>query len=63
MTPFLDLIRAELIALAGLWSLMLAWRIAGAATNSFALRLSAMPPMAVAVGIGGLNAASLFWRH
>jgi len=61
--PFLDLIRAALIALAGLWSLILAWRIAGATTNSLALRLSAMPPMAIAVGIGSVSVASLFWRH
>ena len=61
--PFLDLIRAALIALASLWSLILAWRIGGTATHAFALRLLAMPPMAIAVGIGSLSVASLFWRH
>lgn len=59
--PFIDALRAVLLIGAGVWSLRLAWSIAGLTTPSLGRRALAVAAMGGAIATGLLGWASLFW--
>jgi uncharacterized membrane-anchored protein len=58
---FLSLLRAGLLAGAALWSILLAWRIAGRSTGDRLRRAAAALSVALAASVGVLSWALLFW--
>ncbi|HVX98240.1 MAG TPA: 4Fe-4S binding protein [Pseudorhodoplanes sp.] len=58
---FADPLRAALLAGASLWSLWLAWLIAGRYSSAVPARIAAVASIALAVGVGDLSWALLFW--
>ncbi|MGA2636327.1 MAG: 4Fe-4S binding protein [Methylocella sp.] len=58
---FLSLLRAGLLVGAALWSISLAWRIAGGSTGDRLRRAAATLSVALAASVGVLSWALLFW--
>jgi polyferredoxin len=58
---FISLLRASLLGGAALWSVFLAWRIAGRATGDAVRRSAATFSVALAASVGVLSWALLFW--
>lgn len=58
---FVSPLRAALLAGASLWSLWLAWRIAGRYDRHVLAKALTVASVAVAVGLGDLSWAMLFW--
>lgn len=58
---FADPLRAALLVGASLWSLALAWQIAGLYQKAYAHRIAAMLPFGLAVAVSTLSWATLFW--
>lgn len=59
--PFVSILRAALIAGAGLWSLALGWQVAGLYAGTALRRNAATLALGVAAGLGCLSWALLFW--
>jgi hypothetical protein len=58
---FVGILRAAIIAGAGLWSIALAWRVAGLYAAPGPRRIGATAAMALAAGVGCASWALLFW--
>jgi hypothetical protein len=58
---FLGALRAGLLGCAALWSIVLAWKIAGRWTGDYLRRCAATFSVGLAASIGVLSSALLFW--
>ncbi len=58
---FVGLLRAALLCGAALWSLMLAWQIAGLYTRSAVVRCATLGVFGAAVAVSAASWATLFW--
>lgn len=59
---FVGTLRALLLAGASLWSLVLGWQIAGLYAKAGTVRIASMLPFTIAVAVGCVSWASLFWN-